>query len=210
MNLSVSDIQKLERKYRLNLINSITGVKPANLIGTANAEGQSNLAIFSSVVHLGSDPALIGFVTRPTGEVPRHTYDNILDTRYFTVNHVPASHIENAHYTSTKFPDDVSEFKKCGFTEEYVDGFMAPYVKEATTKFGVKFYQQLPIELNGTRLMIGEIQTIIVPDDAVNDKGYLDLESQSNVGIGGLNQYYRLSKEGEFPYARLGEEPSFE
>ncbi|GAA4351951.1 flavin reductase family protein [Kangiella taiwanensis] len=210
MNLSVNDIAQLERKYRLNLINSITGVKPANLIGTVNSKGQSNLAIFSSVVHLGSDPALIGFITRPTGEVPRHTYENILENRYFTVNHVPASHIKNAHYTSTKFPESVSEFSQCGFTEEYVDGFKAPYVKEATTKIGVRYCQQLPIELNDTRLMIGEIEHIIVPDDAVNDKGYLDLESQSNVGIGGLNQYYRLSKEDEFPYARLGEEPSFD
>ncbi|GAA4356108.1 flavin reductase family protein [Kangiella marina] len=178
MNLSVSDIQQLERKYRLNLINSITGVKPANLIGTINSDGLSNLAIFSSVVHLGSDPALVGFITRPTDEVPRNTYDNILENSFFTVNHVPASHIKNAHYTSTKFPSNVSEFEKCGFTEEYIDGFKAPYVKEATIKFGVKFCQQLPIELNETRLMIGQIQHIIAPDDAVNDKGYLDLESK--------------------------------
>jgi flavin reductase (DIM6/NTAB) family NADH-FMN oxidoreductase RutF len=210
MMLSAGTIQNLERKFKLNLINSITGVKPANLIGTISSEGQTNLAIISSVVHLGSDPALVGFITRPTGEVPRHTYENILDTGYFTINHVTADFIKNAHYTSTKFPREVSEFKICGFDEEYLDEFKAPFVKESVVKLGVKYHQQLPIELNGTRLMVGEIKTIVFPDGAVNYKGYLDLENFHNVGIGGLNQYYKLTKIGEFPYARLGEEPSFD
>jgi flavin reductase (DIM6/NTAB) family NADH-FMN oxidoreductase RutF len=61
MYLNKEDILKAERIFRLNLINSITGVKPANLIGTQSKEGNSNLAIFSSVVHMGSNPALVGF-----------------------------------------------------------------------------------------------------------------------------------------------------
>ncbi|AKE51809.1 flavin reductase family protein [Kangiella geojedonensis] len=210
MMLSAGAIQNLDRKFRLNLINSITGVKPANMIGTVSSDGETNLAIISSVVHLGSDPALVGFVTRPTEEIPRHTYQNILDTTYFTINHVSAEYIKNAHYTSTKFPREISEFKECGFSEEYLDDFKAPFVKESLIKIGVKYRQQLPIELNGTRLMIGEIQTIIFPDDAVNEKGYMDLEGFNNVGIGGLNQYYSLKKIGEFPYARLGDEPDFD
>ena len=210
MMLSAGAIQNLDRKFRLNLINSITGVKPANMIGTVSSDGETNLAIISSVVHLGSDPALVGFVTRPTEEIPRHTYQNILDTTYFTINHVSAEYIKNAHYTSTKFPREISEFKECGFSEEYLDDFKAPFVKESLIKIGVKYRQQIPIELNGTRLMIGEIQTIIFPDDAVNEKGYMDLEGFNNVGIGGINQYYSLKKIGEFPYARLGDEPDFD
>ena len=58
-------IAEFSKIYRLNLINSVTGYKPANLIGTKSRGGISNLAIFSSVVHLGSKPPLIGIVTRP-------------------------------------------------------------------------------------------------------------------------------------------------
>ena len=72
------NLSSLDKIYRLNLINSITGYKPANLIGTKSKSYQSNLAIFSSVVHLGSNPALIGIITRPN-TVPRHTYKNIID-----------------------------------------------------------------------------------------------------------------------------------
>ncbi|GAA0214159.1 flavin reductase [Kangiella japonica] len=209
MILTAGEIQHLDRNFRLNLINSVTGVKPANLIGTVSSNGQTNLAIISSVVHLGSDPALIGFITRPTGEVPRHTYENILETYSFTINHVPQSYIKNAHYTSTKFPRETSEFEACGFTEEYIDLTKAPFVRESKVKLGLRFRKEIPIELNGTRLIIGEVQTIVLPGNALYGTGYIDLESCSNVGIGGLNQYYSLKKIDEFPYARLGEEPDF-
>ena len=80
-------IKSLEKIYRLNLINSCTGYKSANLLGSIDSEGNTNLAIFSSITHLGSDPAMIGFVLRPR-TVPRNTYNNMFNTKYFTVNHV--------------------------------------------------------------------------------------------------------------------------
>ena len=59
------DIDKMSKIFRLNLINSITGYKSANLIGTKTDDKINNVAVFSSVTHLGSDPPLIGFITRP-------------------------------------------------------------------------------------------------------------------------------------------------
>ena len=56
------EIQDFDKIYRLNLINSITGYKSANLIATQSATGASNVAVFSSITHLGSDPALLGFI----------------------------------------------------------------------------------------------------------------------------------------------------
>ena len=63
---SEKDIDSLDKIYRLNLINSITGYKSANLIATQSKAGNTNVAIFSSITHLGSDPALLSFVLRPT------------------------------------------------------------------------------------------------------------------------------------------------
>ena len=59
MYLTNEQIQQTARIKRLNIINSITGVKPANLIGSISENGHSNLAIFSSIVHLGSNPCLL-------------------------------------------------------------------------------------------------------------------------------------------------------
>jgi len=94
MHLTQEQIQQTPRIKRLNLINSITGVKPANLIGTVSDDGHTNLAVFSSIVHLGSNPALLGFVLRPQHEVRRDTYDNILQNKCYTINHIHTDFIE--------------------------------------------------------------------------------------------------------------------
>ena len=65
MHFNEEEIEDLEKIYRVNLINSCSGYKAANLIGTVS-ENNNNLAIFSSLVHLGSNPPLLGFFLRPT------------------------------------------------------------------------------------------------------------------------------------------------
>lgn len=209
MHLTKQEIQETERIKRLNIINSITGIKPANLIGTVSAEGKTNLAIFSSVIHLGSNPALIGFILRPDRKAGQHTFDNIGQTGVYTINHIHESFIEQAHYTSAKFGREESEFEKCALSEEYIPGFAAPFVGESTLKFGMKLVQVIPIELNGTVLIIGEVEHLLVPDAAVNEEGQIDLSQPNDVGISGLNTYYKLEKIAEFPYARPNELPDF-
>ena len=205
MHISKQDIDKLDKIKRLNLINSITGIKPANLIGTQNNNGDSNLAIFSSVIHLGSNPPLIGMITRPTKEVSRHTYANIISTGCYTINHIPDHMTKQAHQTSAKYQGNVSEFEACGFTEEYIDKFDAPFVKEANIKIGMKYLQSIPIELNGTVLCIGEIQHIILPEELLSEEGYINLDKAKSTGISGLNSYYKLSFEDTYDYARVKE-----
>lgn len=207
MHLTSNDLNSLERKYRLNLINSITGIKPANLIGTISSVGIHNVAVFSSVVHLGSKPALLGIVVRPDDSVPRNTYDNLRETGFYTINHIPLAIAKNAHYTSAKFSKDISEFERCNLTPEFIEDFKAPFVKESPIKIGLEFKQEIPIELNGTTLVIGEIKMINAPDNAIDSRGYIDLESFNHVGIAGLNQYYSLKKEAEYPYVRLEQFP---
>lgn len=210
MHLKKEDILQMESRIkRLNIINSITGIKPANLIGTVSEAGETNLGIFSSLVHLGSDPALLGFVLRPSTDVRRHTYENLLETKEYTINHVHHSNIEQAHYTSAKFPKEVSEFDKCDFTEEYIAHFKAPFVKESIIKIGMRYVESLPIQLNGTTLVIGEIEHIIMPDGVIDEAGQIDLEKAGTAGISGLNSYYAIEKIGEFPFARPNEIPSF-
>lgn len=209
MRLTKADIEQLERRKRLNIINSITGIKPANLIGTKSKNGQTNLAIFSSVVHLGSNPALIGFIMRPTGDVPRHTYENIKETGTYTINHVPTNLVDRAHYTSAKIDRSVSEFDRCGLTAEYLESFDSPFVKESHLKIGLSLMDEVPIKINGTSLIIGQIEQLIVPDQAVDDNGYIDLSLFNTAGISGLNSYYSLSPIASFPYARPDEIPDF-
>ncbi len=209
MYLYNQQIKELERIYRLNLINSITGIKPANLIGTRSKDGIPNVAIFSSVVHLGSNPALIGMVFRPQAANMFDTYRNILETEHYTINHVPIDKTKNAHFTSAKFEAEESEFEKCGFTEEYFDGFSAPFVKESHIKLGMKLQELIPIKLNDTILAIGSVEHLFVPDEVLSPNGFIDLGKAESAGISGVNSYYKVEKLADYPYAKPNELPDF-
>lgn len=203
------DIENEEKIKRLNIINSISGIKPGNLIGTKSAETGPNVAVFSSVVHLGSNPAILGFILRPTGEVPRNTYGNILETGQFTINHIHKSITQKAHYTSAKFDENVSEFEACKLTEEYLFGFEAPFVKECAIKMGMKYLETIPIPINGTQMVIGQIEHLVLPEESLTAEGYVNLEVAESIGIGGLNGYYTFNKMAEYAFARPEELPEF-
>ncbi|MFT4754088.1 MAG: flavin reductase (DIM6/NTAB) family NADH-FMN oxidoreductase RutF [Salibacteraceae bacterium] len=202
------DIKQLDRVSRLKIINSVTGIKPANLIGTTDDNGNTNLAIFSSIVHLGSNPALIGFISRLQTNEVRHTYRNIQENGWYTINHIHPEFVKNAHYTSAKFDAGVSEFEQCNLTEEYVNDFKAPFVKESNFKMGMRFKEAVDINLNGTVLIIGEVEILLLPDNA-KIEGDIDLEATNGVGISGLNSYYSLNKIANYPLARVNELPEF-
>ena len=208
MHYNKKSIDQLDRITRLKLINSVTGVKPGNLVGTVSESGHANLAVFSSIVHLGSNPSLLGFISRPQTEEVGHTFRNIRQTRFYTINHIHPEFAKKAHYTSAKFPSDVSEFDACELSELYVDNFKAPFVKESVFKMGLLFKEAIDIKLNGTVLVIGEIENLIISDKAFVN-GDIDLEESEGVGISGLNTYYSLKKIDSYPYARLNEIPKF-
>ncbi len=208
MQLNREEIEKSERTWRLNLINSFSGVKPANLIGTKSKDGGDNVAIFSSVVHLGSHPAQLGFIMRPQSQAPRDTYRNILDTGFYSINQVGIPFVKKAHYTSAKLHSTESEFDRMKIEKAHLTTFPVPFVRESPIKIGMKFIEGVPLP-NGCILMIGEVEILDFPDSAINELGQLNLSDLSGVGISGLNTYYQLSKIGSFPYVRLNEIPDF-
>ena len=208
MHYDKKAIDQLDRVTRLKIINSVTGIKPGNLIGTIGKNGATNLAVFSSIIHLGSNPALLGFISRPQTEEVGHTLRNILQTHFYTINHIHPEFVEKAHYTSAKFSSDVSEFDTCNLSEEYIHNFKAPFVQESVFKMGLRFKEAIDIKLNGTVLVIGEIEELVILDKAFVN-GDIDLEVSEGVGIAGLNTYYSLKKIDSYPYARLREIPKF-
>lgn len=198
----------MEMLPRLSLINSITGFKPANLIGTKSESGDTNLAIFSSVVHLGSDPALLAFIMRPmVGE--RHTLENILNTGYYTINHINSQIVEKAHFTSADFPRALSEFERCKLTPEYLHGFYAPFVGESKVKIGLSLAETIPIKINNTTMIIGHVEHVVLSGAYQKSDQSLDLIASDTISISGLDTYYRSEKIATFPYAIVGDVPKF-
>ena len=196
--------QSWERFYRANFINSLTGFKSASLIGTINAQGVPNLGMFSSIVHIGSDPALIGYINRPVAAAP-HTLANIKANGFYTVNHIQASFIDKAHQTSAKYPDEVNEFKEVGLTEAYIDGVNVPFVKESSIKYLLSLKEIVPILLNDTFLVIGQLEQVLIdPSLQPTSDGFLHLDQAGSICSNGLDAYYKTELMDRYDYAKPG------
>ena len=202
---SSADINQMDKVPRLKLINSLSGFKSANLIGTVNGEGTENLAIFSSVVHLGSNPPLLGCILRPHS-VPRHTYENIKATGWYTINHVNRDIYERAHQTSGKYREELSEFEMASLNAWYSDDCPAPYVEEARIRIGLQPVEEHFIEANDTMLVVGSIQEVWLPEEARESDGRLNIEKAGTVAISGLDGYHATSQLNSMDYVRIDEE----
>ena len=181
-------ILDLEKIYKINLINSCSGFKSANLLGSISKEGIPNVAVFSSVTHLGSNPPTLGFILRPT-TVPRDTYKNIKENGSITINHIYEDIIEDAHHTSAKYPEKISEFNVTNLEEEYKGKFKAPFVKNAPVQMSMKFIEEIYIPSNDVMLIVSQIQELYVDDNLLQEDGLINLSKGNIVTINGLDTY---------------------
>jgi flavin reductase (DIM6/NTAB) family NADH-FMN oxidoreductase RutF len=186
---------------RLNLINSCTGYKSANLIATKSVDGKSNVAIFSSVTHLGSEPAMIGFIMRPT-TVPRDTYKNIRETGFFTINHITVDMIADAHHTSANYELGVSEFDKTNLEEEYKNDIAIPFVKGSPVQLHCKYLNEYFIEENNTIHVIASIENLFFDENLLHEDGWLQIDKGNVIAINGLDGYCLPKLVDRFQYAR--------
>lgn len=191
----------MDDRYRVFFVNALSGFKSANLVGTTDGRGRDNLAMFSSVVHLGANPPLLGMVSRPHS-VRRDTLENIRATGYFTVNHVHESFFEAAHQASARYDADVSEFDAVGLTPRRSKAHPAPYVEESPLQIGLAHRQTIDLDINGTCLVIGEIVEIRLDGDAVGPDGAIDLGRLGSLVVGGLDSYYAAEQLARLSYAK--------
>ena len=182
------DISNLDKIYRINLINSCSGFKSANLLGSISINGNPNVAIFSSVTHLGSSPPTLGFILRPT-TVPRDTYKNIKEFGVFTINHIWEDVIEDAHHTSAKYPEGISEFNMTNLESEFKGKFEAPFVKNAPVQMSMKFIEEIYVPSNDVMLIVAQIQELYVQDKLLQEDGLINLSKGNIVTINGLDTY---------------------
>lgn len=201
ISYKAEDFEAWDRFYRANVINSITGYKSVSLIGSANSMRQTNLGLFSSIVHIGSNPALVGYINRPRKAAP-HTLANIESMGYYTINHIQPMFLEKAHQTSAKYPAGVSEFEEVGLSTEYIDDFPAPFVIESKVKYALALQEIVPIKMNDTFLVIGKVQSIHLADDLLLPDGFIDLYKAETVCSNGIDSYYSTMPIARFAYAK--------
>lgn len=199
--ITAAAIAKMQKIERLNLINSCTGYKSANLIATKSVNGINNVAVFSSITHLGSNPALIGFIMRPT-TVPRDTYKNITETGYFTVNHITVTMISDAHHTSANYDPDESEFDKTNLEEEFKTDIAIPFVKGSPVQLYCKYLNEYYIKENDTVHVIASIEKLFYNEELADKDGWLQIDKGNVVALNGLDGYCLPKLIDRYEYAR--------
>jgi len=198
---SEADIQNLEHIYKINLMNSCSGYKSANLIGTRSKNGIENVAVFSSVTHIGSSPAMLGFFMRPT-TVIRNTYENLKTTGFFTINHIHESIIKDAHHTSAKYDKSISEFDVTSLNSEYKNNFLAPFVKNSPVQLAMQFVEEYDIKANNTILVVGKVVGLYINNNLIGNDGFVDLTKARVAAINGLDGYAIAITNSRYGYQR--------
>ena len=202
IQITTTDLIQMEQRKRAHLINSVGGFKSVCLIGSVDLIGQTNLAIFSSIVHIGANPPLISFIMRPDS-VERHTLANILETGSYTINHLNESIYKKAHQSSARYPKEISEFDATGLSVEYKSNCKAPFVKESHVQLELEFKQRIDLTINNTILIIGEIKNIYFPEDCMQEDGFLDIEKAGTITCSGLDSYHLTKSLERLPYAKV-------
>ena len=200
-NFTKEDINEMDKIRRLNLVNSCTGYKSANLIATKSADGISNVAVFSSITHIGSNPPMISFITRPLS-VSRHTYANIKEVGFFTVNHITESMVAAAHHTSANYDENISEFDKTNLVEEYKEGIAIPFVKGSPVQLHCKYLNEYHIKENDTIHIIATIENLFFEEKLLAKDNWLQLDKAKVVTINGLDGYALPKIIDRLEYAR--------
>lgn len=200
-NITLSDIGAMDKLVRVQFANSLPGPKPISLVGSIDAKGSTNLAPFSTVTHLGSNPALIGLVSRPD-LVDRHTLSNILETKSYTINHVHSDIMDQAHHCSARYPREISEFQTSGLSAHFEEGTPAPFVAESRFRFALELQETVPITTNNTILIIGKVTLVQLPEEHLSDDGSVDFPALDSLASTALDTYFQLAHLARLPYAK--------
>jgi len=200
-----TQLAQLDPAFRRNLINCLPGYKPLHLMGTQNAAGVTNLALFSQVIHLGADPPLIGILFRPH-TVKRDSLENILETGVFTLNHVRIQEVVQAHWTAANW--EGSEFDATGLTEEYKAGVQAPFVKGSPVQLACSLVESQTLQVNQTVLLIAKIEQVFVSKKGLREDGSLDLNTLGIASVSGLDEYHSGQSLVRLSYAKSGKIPT--
>lgn len=196
-----SDLIEMPTEVRREFFPKISGIKNAVIIGSMNADGQTNAALFNSLTHIGSNPPLLGVVFRPL-TVERHTYDNIKNTRRFSISWIPVSDINAAHQCSAKYPKETSEFDATNRNAELSQTAEYPFWPEAPVQIGLTYEEEHLITANNTVLLIGKVQELRINDQLLDERGLPDFSQSPIALVNGLETYYTQKFIGRKSYAR--------
>ena len=156
---------------------SVVTPRPIAWVSTVNAAGIVNLAPFSFFNAFGANPPIVVFSpTNKRDGSKKDTLRNVETNGEFVVNIVTATLAEKANLTSKELPPDESEVSLAGLHTLPSVKVMPTRLAESPVNLECKVRQIVPCG-NGpisANLVIGEIVTMHISDDVLDEKGLVD------------------------------------
>lgn len=182
--MSSFDTEDVAVDVRNRIIKSAVTPRPIAWISTRSADGEDNLAPFSSYNYISSRQPLLLFNStyRDDGEL-KDTPRNVLDTEEFVVNVVTEPLADKMDLTSAPLPHGESEFDHADVERAESTRVSAPRVADAVVSMECELHDTYNVY---ERIMImGDVVRFHVSDDVQTD-GKIDMEKFKTVGrLGG-------------------------
>jgi flavin reductase (DIM6/NTAB) family NADH-FMN oxidoreductase RutF len=154
--------------------------RPAVLISTRDAQGNTNAAPFSFVMPVSVDPPIIAFAAAPK----RHTLANIRETNEFVINIPPKDIVEKLWICSKDFPKGTSEIEKASLTEKPSQMVMAPSIEECVA--WIECMLEYDETVGDHVVVFGRVIGVNAKEELVKEESYLDIaKCQPLMHIGG-------------------------
>ena len=112
-DITASDIEGFEKRYRTSLINSLSGIRTAFVGITADDRGRFNAATLSNITRIGANPAQMSILFRPDNG-KRHTLSNYRNEGKITLVCMPLSKSATVHEVSMNAPEGIFELEIVG------------------------------------------------------------------------------------------------
>lgn len=185
----------LTERENARIIKTAVTPRPIAWISSRDADGNENLAPFSSYNYVvNSDPVIMFTSPAPDSGSMKDTARNILETEEFAVNVVTATDLETMDRTAASLPAEESEF-------DYADVAKAPCrhiepdrVEDAAVTMECTLYDTL--EIRGKLMILGDVIHYHIAERTLRD-GNIDSREVDTVGrLGG--PYYTVAVPEDF------------
>jgi flavin reductase (DIM6/NTAB) family NADH-FMN oxidoreductase RutF len=163
--------------------------QPATLVATQDAQGDTNLMMASWVGIVSKTPPTMAISLHHN----RKTYANIMASRGFSVNVVPANLVVEADACGLASGNKVDKPLLTGLETSagVIDG--VPIVADSPLNVECRYLRE--VELGDYCLVMGEIVEIHACESAFDEQGHADIKTfDPLVYLGGLREYWSLGK----------------
>ncbi|MFW9915086.1 MAG: flavin reductase family protein [Candidatus Thorarchaeota archaeon] len=168
-----------------------TAVVPCPAVLLSVGEGpDANIITLSWVANVNSIPPSIAAGVRPE----RHSYHLLKETEDFVVNIPTEDQLRATIICGTKSGRNINKWQECNFTPMPSAKILSPMIAECPINIECKTKQV--VELGSHHLFIGEVLTVHIDEEMIDENGRLDLAAAKlftfNPVAGG--EYWTLGK----------------